>query len=351
MRKNVKVVRVGNVLIGGGNLILVQSMTKTDTRDAKATIDEILRLEDIGCEIIRVAVPDIEAASALKEIKQKIHIPLVTDIHFDPRLAIEAINNGVDKIRLNPSNIKDRDYIKKIASLANERGVAIRVGANLGSFRERPNDVVRALVKSAMDEVKLLEACDFSEIVISIKTSDVITTIKANQEIASLSEYPLHIGVSEAGPPDESLIKSSVGIGALLLEGIGDTLRVSITGDSALEVRAGFTLLKSIGLRKKGIDVISCPTCGRTEIDVLGIVAKVKEIYENVKYPLKIAVMGCVVNGPGEALNADVGLAGGKDSGVIFRKGKIVKIVKGKDLFNALKEEIDSFISEKLKLS
>ncbi|MGC9125251.1 MAG: flavodoxin-dependent (E)-4-hydroxy-3-methylbut-2-enyl-diphosphate synthase, partial [Caldisericaceae bacterium] len=288
----------------------------------------------------------LEAAYAIKGIKDKIHIPLVADIHFDPRLAIESIKNGVDKVRLNPSNIKDRDYIRKITLLAKSYGVAIRIGANLGSFRERPKDVVEALIQSAMNEVKILEDEDFSDIVISIKTSDVLTTIKANEKVATLSNYPIHLGVTEAGPADESLVKSSVGIGALLLAGIGDTLRVSITGDSGAEIEAGFTLLKSLGLREKGIDVISCPTCGRTEIDVLDIVAKVKKVYGDVKLPLKIAVMGCVVNGPGEAMDADIGIAGGKNSGVIFRKGKIVKVVEGNKLFEALKDEIDKYIKE-----
>ncbi|MGB9694376.1 MAG: flavodoxin-dependent (E)-4-hydroxy-3-methylbut-2-enyl-diphosphate synthase [Caldisericaceae bacterium] len=346
MRRDSRVVRVGSVLIGGNNPIAVQSMTKTDTRDVSSTVDEILKLEDKGCEIIRVAVPDLEAAYAIKGIKDKIHIPLVADIHFDPRLAIESIKNGVDKVRLNPSNIKDRDYIRKITLLAKSYGVAIRIGANLGSFRERPKDVVEALIQSAMNEVKILEDEDFSDIVISIKTSDVLTTIKANEKVATLSNYPIHLGVTEAGPADESLVKSSVGIGALLLAGIGDTLRVSITGDSGAEIEAGFTLLKSLGLREKGIDVISCPTCGRTEIDVLDIVAKVKKVYGDVKLPLKIAVMGCVVNGPGEAMDADIGIAGGKNSGVIFRKGKIVKVVEGNKLFEALKDEIDKYIKE-----
>jgi len=345
-----RVIRIGNVLIGGGNPVLVQSMTKTDTRDIRATINEIYKLEDAGCEIIRVAVPDMEAAEAIKEIRSGIHIPLVADIHFDPRLAMEAIKNGVDKIRLNPSNIKDKDYIKKIALLAKEHGVAIRVGANLGSFRKRPTDVVEALLESALNEVRLLESENFFDIVLSIKTSNVITAIEANEKLVQMADYPVHLGITEAGPIDESLIKSSIGIGHLLLQGIGDTVRVSITGDPILEVRAGFAILKNLGLRSKGIDVISCPMCGRTEIDVLGIVSKVKEAYGDISIPLRVAVMGCVVNGPGEAMDADVGLAGGKNSGAIFRKGKIIKVVEGEQLFEALKEEIDKYLDEALKL-
>ncbi len=346
MTSKSKVVRVGNVLIGGENAISVQSMTKTDTRDSSSTIDEILRLEDAGCEIIRVAVPDMEASESLKNIKKAVHIPVVADIHFDPRLAIESIKNGVDKIRLNPSNIKDKEWIKAIASLGKERHVAIRVGANLGSFNNRPDNIEQALVDSAIDEVRLLEEVDFEDIVVSIKTSDVLMTVLANEHLSKLTNYPIHLGITEAGPLEDSLIKSSVGIGKLLLEGIGDTIRFSITGDPVFEVRAGFTLLKSLGLRRKGLEVISCPVCGRTEIDVLGMVNRVKETFQNVKRPMKVAVMGCVVNGPGEAADADVGIAGGKNSGVIFRKGKIVRVVHGQNLLGALMEEINNFLEK-----
>lgn len=353
MRRSAKVVRIGNVSIGGDNPILVQSMAKTDARNIKATVDEILRLEDIGCEIVRISVTSMEAAEAIKEIKPAIHIPLVADIHFDPRTAIESIKNGVDKIRLNPSSIKDEEYLKKIALLAKERKVAIRVGADSGTLKGEPSNVVGALVKSTMAEVDLLEAMDFSNIVISIKSWDPLLVVKANKEIAQLTNYPIHLGVDEAGSLEESLVKNTIALTKLLQEGIGDTIRLTITGDSALEVEAGFTILKNLGLRQKGIDVIMCQMCELTEIDVLSIAAKVKEAYKKVNYPLKVAVMGCAALGPGEARDADVGLAGGgKNGGIIFRKGgRPVRVFKESDPFLELKKEIDSYLEEQLKLS
>ena len=350
MRRKSRPVRIGTVTIGNGYPIAVQSMTKTDTRDVSATVNQILELEDVGCEIIRVAVPDIEAAKNISEIKKRIHIPLVADIHFDPTLAVESILQGADKIRLNPSNIKDKEWIKKIARLAKERGISIRVGANLGSFRNRPNNVVEALVDTALNEVKILNDADFDNIVISIKTSDVLTTIQANKKIASMVDYPIHLGVTEAGPLEESLIKSSAGIGHLLMKGIGDTIRYSISDIPVKEVEAGFTLLKSLHLRgSSGLTIVSCPTCGRCEIDLFSLIKRVKADFGRVKVPVKVAIMGCVVNGPGEAQDADIGLAGGRKIGVIFKKGKVIKTVSEDRLYEEFKKELQKVISEKEK--
>ena len=346
MRKLKRVVRIGNTEIGGENPIRVQSMTKTDTRDIDSTVNQILELEELGCEIIRVAVKDMEAASKIGEIKKRIHIPLVADIHFDPRLAVESIKNGADKIRLNPSNIQDKEWIKKVATLCKERNIPIRVGANLGSFRERPKDLVKAMVESVKNEVEILNSVGFDNIVISAKTSNVLTTIQVNRILSDMFEYPFHIGVTEAGPLSDSLVKSSIGIGILLNEGIGDTLRVSITGNPREEVIAGYKILKALELRKHGLEIISCPTCGRAEVDIESIVTKLNTDFGNVKKELKVAVMGCVVNGPGEAKDADVGVACGKDSGVLFKKGKIVKVVKGEEIYPVLKSEIEKLLNE-----
>jgi len=346
MRKLKRVVRIGNTEIGGENPIRVQSMTKTDTRDVDSTVNQILELEELGCEIIRVAVKDMEAASKIREIKKRIHIPLVADIHFDPRLAVESIKNGADKIRLNPSNIQDKEWIKKVATLCKERNIPIRVGANLGSFRERPKDIIKAMVESVKNEVEILNSVGFDNIVISAKTSNVLTTIQVNRILSDMFEYPFHIGVTEAGPLSDSLVKSSIGIGILLNEGIGDTLRVSITGNPREEVIAGYKILKALELRKHGLEIISCPTCGRAEVDIESIVTKLNTDFGNVKTELKVAVMGCVVNGPGEAKDADIGVACGKDSGVLFKKGKIVKVVRGEEIYPVLKSEIEKLLNE-----
>ncbi|MGB9832601.1 MAG: flavodoxin-dependent (E)-4-hydroxy-3-methylbut-2-enyl-diphosphate synthase, partial [Caldisericum exile] len=342
MRKIKKEIRIGDFVIGGNNPIRVQSMTKTDTRDVESTVNQILMLEDYGCEIIRVAVRDLEAASKIKDIKKSIHIPLVADVHFDPRIAIEAILNGADKIRLNPSNINDKEWIKKIALLCKERGIPIRVGANLGSFKEKPKNLEEALVESVKKEVQILNSVGFENIVISAKTSDVLLTIKVNKMLSEIFEYPIHIGITEAGPLRDSLIKSGIGLGILLNEGIGDTLRVSITGDPVEEVIAGYNILKALGLRKHGLEIISCPTCGRAEVDIEKIVNKLNVDFAKVNKSIKVAVMGCVVNGPGEAKDADVGVACGKNSGVLFKKGKIVRILDGNEIYDVLKKEIES---------
>jgi len=342
--KLTKEVRVGDLILGGNNPIRVQSMTKADTRDVKSTVDEILRLEDYGCEIIRVAVKDKEAANAIKEIKKKIHIPIVADIHFDPQLAVMSIENGVDKIRLNPSNIKDKEWIKKIAKMCKERDIPIRVGANLGSFKERPENVVDAMVESVKNEIAILNSVDFDNIVISAKTSDVLLTIEVNKKISEMFPYPIHLGVTEAGTLKDSLLKSSIGIGYLLLNGIGNTVRVSITGDPAEEVIAGYKILKSLHLREYGLNIISCPMCGRTEVNIENIVNQLQNDFALVKKSLKVAVMGCVVNGPGEARDADIGVACGKDSGVLFKKGKIEKVLKAEEIYPTLKKEIEKII-------
>lgn len=347
MRKLKKEIRIGNIKIGGHNPIAVQSMTKTDTRDVISTVNQILQLEDYGCEIVRVAVKDLEAASKIKEIKKHIHIPLVADIHFDPRLAIESIKNGADKIRLNPSNIQDSEWIKKIALLCKERDIPIRVGANLGSFKERPKDVINAMVESVKKEVELLNNVGFDNIVISAKSSNTLVTIKVNEILNELFDYPLHIGVTEAGTLQDSLVKSSVGLGILLYEGIGDTLRVSITGDPIEEVLAGYNILKALGLREHGLEIISCPMCGRAEVDIEEIVRKLKKDFSFVNASLKVAVMGCVVNGPGEAKDADIGVACGKDSAVLFKHGKVEKVLKGEEIYPTLKSEIERLLSER----
>lgn len=343
--RNKKLVRIGNLTLGGNNPIYVQSMTKTDTRDVKSTVDQILLLEDYGCEIVRVAVKDREAALKLKEIKKMIHIPLVADIHFDPQLALLSIENGADKIRLNPSNISDSEWIKKIAKSCKERGIPIRVGANLGSFRERPKDIVEALVESVKKEIDILNAVDFDDIVISAKTSDPLLTIEVNRKIDEVFNYPIHLGVTEAGPLKDSLIKSSIGVGILLYEGIGDTLRISITGDPVEEVIAGFGILKTLKLRQFGLNIVSCPMCGRAEVDIEDIVMKLQKDFIKAKKPLNVAVMGCVVNGPGEAKDADIGVACGKNSGVLFKKGKIVRTLREEEIYPVLKKEIEEMLN------
>jgi (E)-4-hydroxy-3-methylbut-2-enyl-diphosphate synthase len=349
MRRISRPVKIGNLVIGGSNPIRVQSMTKTDTRDIESTTEQILALEERGCEIIRVAVPDEDAANAISAIKKNVHIPIVADIHFDPRLAVIAIDNGADKIRLNPSNIHDPVWVREISLRAKEKGIPIRVGANLGSFKERPSDVVSALVDSIMREINILREVNFNNIVISIKSSDIITTIRANELIAKKVDFPIHLGITEAGLLENSLVKNSAGIGYLLLNGIGDTIRFSITDKPEKEVKAGFDLLKSLHLRDYGLEIIACPTCGRTEIDVMGIAKKIEKRFSNVQIPIKVAVMGCAVNGPGEAKDADIGIAGGKRSGVIFKNGKIVKTIDQKNLYKDFVKELKRLIEERQK--
>jgi (E)-4-hydroxy-3-methylbut-2-enyl-diphosphate synthase len=350
-RKKTKRIWVGNVAIGGGAPISVQSMTKTDTRDVSATVKQIKRLEDVGCEIIRVAVPDMEAALALPRIKKKIKIPLVADIHFDYRLALKAIEAGVDKLRINPGNIGAEWKVKEIVKSAKMRKIPIRVGVNAGSL---PRDLLAkykkpsppALVEAALRQVRILEDLNFGDIVISLKAFDVPMTVEAYQLISKKTNYPLHLGITEAGLPLLGSVRSVLGIGLLLSEGIGDTIRVSLTGDPVEEVKVGYEILKSLNLREHGPTIISCPTCGRCEIDLISLTKKVEKKLKNVHAPLKIAVMGCVVNGPGEARDADVGIAGGKGYGLLFRKGKEIGKVKEKDLVKELMEMVENLIRE-----
>ena len=346
MRKKTREVRIGDRVIGGEAPILVQSMCNTDTRDAAATIRQILALEEAGCEIIRVAVPDEAAAEALPAIRKGIHIPLVADIHFDYRLALAALAAGVDKIRINPGNIGDAGRVRQVVEEAKARGVAIRVGVNSGSLEK---DILakyggptpEGLVESALRHVEILEHCGFYDTVISLKGSDVPLTIAAYEEMSRQVAYPLHVGVTEAGTVWAGTIKSAAGIGAILARGLGDTIRVSLTGDPVEEVRVGREILKAMGLRRFGPTLVSCPTCGRTQIDLIGIARQVEERCQSLDKDIKVAVMGCVVNGPGEAREADVGIAGGRGVGMVFRKGEVIRTVPEADLVNALFEEIE----------
>jgi (E)-4-hydroxy-3-methylbut-2-enyl-diphosphate synthase len=342
--RNTRVIDIGDVKIGGDNPIAVQSMTKTNTHNVKATIKQIIELENAGCELIRLAIPDLEAAKKIKEIKKGINIPLIADVHFDHRIAIESIKYGADKIRLNPGNIDSRWKIEEIIKECKERKVPIRVGGNAGSIKDKylkkySGPTSEALLESVLDEIKIIESMDFDSIVVSLKSSNVLTMIDANRKFSKIRNYPLHLGITEAGIPGTGEIPSAIGIGTLLLEGIGDTIRVSLTGNPVLEVKASYNILKSINLRNYGVIIISCPTCGRLEYDMLSLLFKVEELVKNIKKPLTIAVMGCSVNGPGEAKEADIGIAGGNKSAVIFKKGKIVATVNEDNL-------IETFLSE-----
>lgn len=328
-RRKSKQIQIGNVKIGGDALISVQSMTNTDTRDVKSTLKQIYNLAESGCEIVRLAILNQEAADAVREIKKKSPVPLIADIHFDYRLAIRCIENGIDALRLNPGNIGKEENIKKVVSLAKTNNIPIRIGINGGSLEKdlEALDIPlhEKMVKSALRHIKILEDNDFDQIKVSLKSSDVLTTIEAYRLIANKIVYPLHLGVTEAGTYNGGIIKSAVGLGTLLAEGIGDTIRVSLTDSPIEEVKAGFMILKSLGIRKKGINFVSCPTCGRTQIDLISLAKEVENRLENFDKPLTIAVMGCAVNGPGEAKHADYGIAGGIKEGYIFKKGQIIK--------------------------
>ena len=351
-RDETKVVQIGKRQIGGGNPILIQSMCNTKTEDVKATVEQILALEHAGCDIIRVAVPTMEAAAALTEIKRQIHIPLVADIHFDYRLAIAAIECGADKIRINPGNIGSRERIQAVVDKAKEYGVPIRVGVNSGSL-EKPlvekYDGVTAegLVESALDKVALIEQMGYDNLVISIKSSDVMMCVKAHELIAKKTHYPLHVGITEAGTVIAGNIKSAVGLGLILSQGIGDTIRVSLTGSPLEESKSAKLILKTLGLRRGGVEVVSCPTCGRTQIDLIGLANQVETLVQGYPLDIKVAVMGCVVNGPGEAKEADLGVAGGIGEGLLIRKGEIVKKLPESELLPALKAELDRMVEEK----
>ena len=351
-RDETKVVQIGKRQIGGGNPILIQSMCNTKTEDVKATVEQILALEHAGCDIIRVAVPTMEAAAALTEIKRQIHIPLVADIHFDYRLAIAAIECGADKIRINPGNIDSRERIQAVVDKAKEYGVPIRVGVNSGSL-EKPlvekygGVTAEGLVESALDKVALIEQMGYDNLVISIKSSDVMMCVKAHELIAKKTHYPLHVGITEAGTVIAGNIKSAVGLGLILSQGIGDTIRVSLTGSPLEEIKSAKLILKTLGLRRGGVEVVSCPTCGRTQIDLIGLANQVETLVQGYPLDIKVAVMGCVVNGPGEAKEADLGVAGGIGEGLLIRKGEIVKKLPESELLPALKAELDRMVEEK----
>ena len=351
-RDETKVVQIGKRQIGGGNPILIQSMCNTKTEDVKATVEQILALEHAGCDIIRVAVPTMEAAAALTEIKRQIHIPLVADIHFDYRLAIAAIECGADKIRINPGNIGSREQIQAVVDKAKEYGVPIRVGVNSGSL-EKPlvekygGVTAEGLVESALDKVALIEQMGYDNLVISIKSSDVMMCVKAHELIAKKTHYPLHVGITEAGTVIAGNIKSAVGLGLILSQGIGDTIRVSLTGSPLEEIKSAKLILKTLELRRGGVEVVSCPTCGRTQIDLIGLANQVETLVQGYPLDIKVAVMGCVVNGPGEAKEADLGVAGGIGEGLLIRKGEIVKKLPESELLPALKAELDRMVEEK----
>ena len=345
-RRKTRTLYVGKVPIGGENPVVVQSMTKTNTTDIKSTIKQIKSLEASGCEIIRLAVPDKSAANVLGRIKKSISIPMIADIHFDWRLAIESIKQGVDGLRINPGNIGASWKIKEVVNAGRESGIPIRVGVNAGSLekdllKKYGHPVSEALVESAGRHIQILEELNFTNIKVSLKASGVLKTIEAYRLFSERYDYPLHIGISEAGPPPGGIVKSSVGLGILLSEGIGDTIRVSLTAEPEEEVRVAYMILGALGLRRKGVDIISCPTCGRCRINLKGLVTKVEKGLRNINKPITVAVMGCVVNGPGEAREADFGMAGGKGRGILFRKGEILKAVKEDELLESILKEIE----------
>lgn len=347
MRKQKKIVNIGGVKIGGDNPVAIQSMCNTDTRDVKATVNQIHELENAGCEIIRVAVPDMVAAKAVADIKKQIHIPLVVDIHFDYRLALECMKNGADKVRINPGNIGDRDRVKQVVEMAKEREIPIRIGVNGGSLEREllqkyGGVTADALVESAMGHVAILDELNFNNVVVSIKISDVPKMLCAYRKFNEISDIPLHIGVTESGTLKGGTVKSAVGIGALLAEGIGDTMRVSLTANPVEEIYAAYDIQKVLGMRKTGAEIVSCPTCGRTQLDLISIANEVEKRAANIDKPIKIAVMGCAVNGPGEAREADIGIAGGKGEGLIFKKGEIIKKVPQDSLVDELMKEIET---------
>ena len=345
-RMHTKVIQIGDRKIGGGNPIAIQSMTNTKTEDVKATVEQILRLERAGCEIIRCTVPTLEAAAAIREIKKQIHIPLVADIHFDYRMALAAIENGADKIRINPGNIGNLERVKAVVDAAKERNIPIRVGVNSGSL-EKPlvekygGVTAEGIVESALDKVHMIEDLGYDNLVISIKSSDVLMCVKAHELLAGRTVYPLHVGITESGTVNSGNIKSAIGLSLILSQGIGDTIRVSLTGDPVEEIKSAKLILRTLGLRKGGIEVVSCPTCGRTQINLIDLATKVEKMVEDYPLDIKVAVMGCVVNGPGEAKEADLGVAGGIGEGLLIKHGEIVKKLPEDQLLPALKEVMD----------
>lgn len=344
-REHTKVIQIGDRKIGGGNPVLIQSMTNTHTEDVEATVAQILRLEAAGCEIIRCTVPTMEAAKALAEIKKQIHIPLVADIHFDYKMAIAAMENGADKIRINPGNIGSIDRVKAVVDVAKERNIPIRVGVNSGSLEKNLVEkyggvTAEGIVESALDKVHIIENLGYDNLVISIKSSDVLMCVEAHEKLVEKTNYPLHVGITESGTVTSGNIKSAVGLGIILHQGIGDTIRVSLTGDPVEEVKSAKLILRTLGLRKGGIEVVSCPTCGRTRIDLIGLANEVEKMVADIPLDIKVAVMGCVVNGPGEAKEADIGIAGGIGEGLLIKKGEIIKKVPEDQLLPTLREEL-----------
>ncbi len=351
LRQNTKEIRIGDVVIGGNHPVAIQSMNNTKTEDIKGTVEQIHRLEAAGCEIVRCTVPTLEAAEALREIKKNIQIPLVADIHFDYRMAIAAIENGADKIRINPGNIGGEERLRAVVDKAKEHEIPIRVGVNSGSLEKTLLEkygavTAEGIVESALDKVRMIEEMGYDNLVVSIKSSDVMMCVKAHELIAEQCPYPLHVGITEAGTVYSGNIKSSIGLGIILNEGIGNTIRVSLTGDPSEEIRSAKLILKTLGLRKGGIEVVSCPTCGRTQIDLIGLANQVEKMVQEFPLDLKVAVMGCVVNGPGEAREADIGIAGGKGEGLLIKKGEVVKKVKEEELLETLRRELQNWENE-----
>ncbi|MHC1725056.1 MAG: flavodoxin-dependent (E)-4-hydroxy-3-methylbut-2-enyl-diphosphate synthase [Syntrophobacteraceae bacterium] len=345
---------IGDVAVGGGAPVSVQSMTNTDTRDWRATVDQINRLEEAGCEIIRVAIPDQEAADQFEAIKKSIRIPIIADIHFDYRLAISAMKSGADAIRINPGNIGGPEKVERVIEVAKERSIPVRIGVNSGSVEKDllakyGHPTPEAMVESAMRHIRFFEENDFGLIKISLKSSDVINTIESYRLLAQKTDYPFHLGVTEAGTVVSGAIKSALGIGFLLLEGIGDTLRVSLTADPEEEMFVAYSILRALKLRQRGVELVSCPTCGRTEIALIPLVEKAEALLKKIRAPLKVAIMGCVVNGPGEAREADVGIAGGRESGLLFKKGERVEKVPEPELLTRLISEVEQMTGEKVK--
>ena len=345
-RNHTKVIQIGDRVIGGGNPILIQSMTNTRTEDIKRTVEQILALQNAGCEIVRCTIPTLEAAEAIAKIKKEVSIPIVGDIHFDYKMAIAAMENGVDKIRINPGNIGGIENVKAVVNVARERGIPIRVGVNSGSLEknlvEKYNGVTaEGIVESALDKVKMIEDLGYDNLVISIKSSDVLMCVKAHELLVKETNYPLHVGITESGTLTSGNIKSALGLGLILHQGIGDTIRVSLTGDPVEEIKSAKLILRTLGLRKGGIEVVSCPTCGRTKIDLIGLANEVEKLVANYDLDIKVAIMGCVVNGPGEAKEADIGIAGGIGEGLLIKKGEVIKKLPESELLSTLKYELD----------
>ncbi|RKO61955.1 4-hydroxy-3-methylbut-2-en-1-yl diphosphate synthase [Caldibacillus debilis GB1] len=355
-RSKTRPVRVGNLTIGGSNTLYIQSMTTTKTHDVEATVKQIHRLEEAGCQIVRVAVPDERAANAIPEIKKRIHIPLVADIHFDYKLALKAIEGGVDKIRINPGNIGKREKVEAVVKAAKERGIPIRIGVNAGSLEKRilqkyGYPTADGMVESALDHIRILEELDFHDIIVSLKASDIRLAVEAYEKAARTFDYPLHLGITESGTLFSGTIKSAAGLGILLNKGIGNTIRISLSADPVEEVKVAKELLKIFGLASNAPTLIACPTCGRIEIDLIKIANEVEEYLQNIKAPIKVSILGCAVNGPGEAREADIGIAGARGEGLLFRKGKIIRKVPEETMVEELKKEIDKLAEEYMRKS